>query len=468
MFIPAESSISADYNIIFKLLRPSMTTTDADLTIGDFCICLDDPWSEMRSLVVMSINGDDISVRLADPLAQNSAIDTVKIDRVVYNPYRNFARRMHTGQQATSEQEKQLKQAELVRAVTAHLTAGRTAVEVTILEKKIAGFLPELTSDFINVCLRSMAASKSLRQKVAKSRKSKSAKIKLLASETLLRLEQSSAFAFSFADELLNQSRRFGRLVSHRGTAGGFREELLRSMFRRTLAERYHVATGFIDGCDLQLDIIIYDRIDYAPIFREGDLVVVPMDSVRAVIEVKTNLTTTALREALIHLNGLPMEIAAPIFKGIFSFETTIPDNKILEHVASFYESDEYLPGQPYDEVTAICVLERQLVLTGYLGTPLKPTLSLIRNLMRRNFQAAVFLDAMQEYLKTDAPRVLPEGLTWRSRGELGATARQYMLDHWEIRLELEQDLDMYNAGHSPALSRISRTQKWLATGGSW
>ena len=36
-----------------------------------------------------------------------------------------------------------------------------------------------------------------------------------------------------------------------------------------------------------QLDIIVYDDTDYAPIFREKDVVVVRPESVRAVIEVK-------------------------------------------------------------------------------------------------------------------------------------------------------------------------------------
>lgn len=442
--------------------------SDPELTLGDFCICLDDLWTEMRSLVVESIEGNLISVRDSDPLVQNKGVTAINTDRLGYNPYRNAVRRMGSPRQATVQQQDQLDQAELVHAVTAHLTADRRAVELTNLKAEIARLLPELTPHRIEVCLRSMAASKSLLQERAKNGKAKTKKIKLLASEGLLRSEQSSAFAYSFADELLNQSRRFGRLVSHRGTAGGYREELLRSLLRRTLAERYHVATGFIDGCDLQLDIIIYDRIDYAPVFREGDLVVVPMDSVRAVIEVKTRLTTAALRDSLGHLDALPFEIAAPIFKGIFAFETDIPDNKILGHVASYYESTESMWGQPFDEVTAVCVLERQLVLTSYAGDPLTPVVSLIRNLMGRNFQAAVFLDAMQQYLRTAAPRVLPNGLTWRSRVELGAASRSYLLDRWEAMMEFEQDHATDEGDQSCALSRITRTRKWLATGEFW
>ncbi|MBV8795426.1 MAG: hypothetical protein JO136_10890, partial [Hyphomicrobiales bacterium] len=362
--------------------------------------------------------------------------EVIAANRLVYNPYRNAARRGFTDADATVEQQRQLEQAVLVRVVTANITADRQAAELTDLKQRIAGLLPELSADFVDVCLRAMTASSALKVEPAKNGKIAPKKIKLLASEDMLRSEQSSAFAYSFADDLSNQSRRFGRLVVHRVTSGGYREELLRALLRRTLAERYHVATGFIDGCDLQLDIIIYDRIDYAPLFRQGDLVVVPMDSVRAVLEVKTRLTTGTLEESLEHLNSLPFEIAAPIFKGIFAFETDIPDRKLLGHVAEFYENSMTMWGQPFDEVTAICVLERQLVLSGYADNPIRPILSLMRNLMGRNFQAAVFLDAMQNYLRTPAPRVQPEGLPWRSRVELGATSRDYLTGLWRVTME--------------------------------
>ena len=231
--------------------------------------------------------------------------------------------------------------------VTANITADRQAVEITDLKQRIAALLPELLADFIDACLRAMTASSALKVEPAKKGKTAPKKIKLLASEDLLRLEQSSAFAFTLRRRSFEPVASVRRLVVHRGTAGGYREELLRALLRRTLAERYHVATGFIDGCDLQLDVIIYDRIDYAPLFRQGDLVVVPMDSVRAVLEVKTmRLTTETLKESLEHLNLLPLEIEAPIFKGIFAFETDIPDRKLLGHVANFYEDSMVMWSQ--------------------------------------------------------------------------------------------------------------------------
>lgn len=437
------------------------------LESGDYCICLDDPWTDMRSLAVAKIQGDRVTVHRDSLLIYPAETEVIAANRLAYNPYRNAAHRAFNNVDSTDEQQRQHDQATLVRVVTANITADRQAVELTALKQRIAALLPEFSAHFIDVCLRAMTASSALTVKPAKKGKIAPKTIKLLASEDMLRLEQSSAFAYSFADELLNQSRRFGRLVVHRGTAGGYREELLRALLRRTLAERYHVAAGFIDGCDRQLDVIIYDRIDYAPVFREGDLVVVPMDSVRAVLEVKTRLTAGTLKESLEHLNSLPFELAAPIFKGIFAFETNIPDRKLLGHVAKYYENYMTVWTQPFDEVTAICVLERQLVLSSYADNPIRPVLLLMRNLMGRNFQAAVFLDAMQNYLRTPAPRVLPESLTWRAWVELGATSRDYLTGTWQATME-DTDSDDQGGARKRALDRIARTQRWLASDDPW
>jgi len=435
----------------------------------DFCICLEDPWTSVRSLVVENIENGRATVRPDGTQAGMVKCEVIALSKLAYNPYRNHARRMSTGVNPTTEQQQQLDNALLVRVVTANITADRKKVELAVLKQGIAELLPELSDDLIDICLRAMTASSALIADEMEKKKSNAAanKIKLIASEDMLRSEQYSAFAYSFADELSNQSRRFGRLVEHRGTAGGYREELLRALLRRTLAERYHVATGFIDGCDLQLDVIIYDRIDYAPVFREGDLVVVPMDSVRAVLEVKTRLTTSALKDALEHLHSLPFELKAPIFKGVFAFDTAISDKKILGHVAKHYEDYMTLWGQPYDEVTAICVLEKQLVLSAYANDPIRPVLLLMRNLLGRNFQATVFLDAMQNYLRTPAPRVLPDGLSWRSRVELGATSLEYLQGTWKVTMDVTYD-DEEVSSRERALERIKRTERWLVNDDPW
>ena len=132
------------------------------LNPGDFCICLDDPWTAMRSLAVQNTQGERVTVQLGDPLAYPKESEVIAADRLVYNPYRNAVRRLSSDIDTTVEQQQQFDQADLVRAVTANITADREAVELADLKKRIAVLTPELSLDFIDVCLRAMTASSAL------------------------------------------------------------------------------------------------------------------------------------------------------------------------------------------------------------------------------------------------------------------------------------------------------------------
>ncbi len=160
-----------------------------------------------------------------------------------------------------------------------------------------------------------------------------------------------------FSDQLLAQSRQVDFLIRHSGTAGSFREELLRGFLRKVVPGKFRVSTGFIEDCARQLDIIVWDAINYAPLFRENEVVVVPRDSVRAIVEVKTKLNTNALDEAL----EILFEATArhpqvvPIFQGIFAFEQGYrSDMAIAQRIKEVVPTREYL--YLFQTVTAVCV----------------------------------------------------------------------------------------------------------------
>ena len=134
--------------------------------------------------------------------------------------------------------------------------------------------------------------------------------------------ESHRTFASSFAHELGMQSEQIGRLIAHGPTIGSEREELLRALIERHVPRRFHVATGFIEGSDRQVDILVYDQVDYAPLFRAGNLVAVPIKAVRGLIEVKSTLTAGELADALTHLDdamGIRTQ-GPPIFRGVFGY----------------------------------------------------------------------------------------------------------------------------------------------------
>lgn len=155
-----------------------------------------------------------------------------------------------------------------------------------------------------------------------------------------LEYENKKRFLQAIADEIVSKSERIELLIQHSQTKGNYREHLVRSILQKYLPNKYSVATGFIEGCKRQCDILIYDSLNFSPFFCENDLVVVPLKAVRAVIEVKTTLDTNSLKEAL----DLLWEVArhnnepAPIFKGIFGFKKGYEsENSISKFLVNYF-----------------------------------------------------------------------------------------------------------------------------------
>lgn len=96
------------------------------------------------------------------------------------------------------------------------------------------------------------------------------------------------------AEELYNQIQQAKSFITkHNLTIGMFAEDILRNYLREILPQKVRIAQGFIYGngnLSGQCDIIIYDCLNYAPLFTFGDLIVVSADAVIAVVEVKTSI----------------------------------------------------------------------------------------------------------------------------------------------------------------------------------
>jgi hypothetical protein len=170
----------------------------------------------------------------------------------------------------------------------------------------------------------------------------------------------------SLSEELLAQSRKVDFLIHHSGTVGNFREELFRGFLRKILPGKFEVSTGFIEDSARQLDVIVWDSLNYAPLFREGEVVVVPRDSVRAVVEVKTKLETNALDQALDLLFEVTVRHpqVVPIFQGVFAFEEGYKSDKTLaERIKEFSSTRDHLYF--FQAVTAVCVAQRNFIYQG-------------------------------------------------------------------------------------------------------
>lgn len=227
----------------------------------------------------------------------------------------------------------------------------------------------------------------------------------------------------TIAEELKIKSTKISLLVSHGQTVGNYREVILRDLIRQHLPAKFAIATGFIQGFARQLDIIIYDCQNYAPAFKEGDLVVIKQEAVRAVIEVKTNLTPHTLRESLemfyhISLPGY-RTTDLPIFKGVFSFDSTYANTaSIAKFIFDFYNKPYFEPQVQYErtrnisylfhEISCVTTLNKHCVLSKYVyANPDKtghiiPTLFSASDKNGIDIQTATFMSLLFDYLDVD------------------------------------------------------------------
>jgi len=107
--------------------------------------------------------------------------------------------------------------------------------------------------------------------------------------------------------EILALTDKVRELVTHWGEDGRYKEAVLKNIIQRFLPEKYLIGTGFVvkqtenrgeHTSSRQIDLIIYD--DSSPIlFKEGDFVILTVDGIRGIIEVKANLLNQGVTKHL-------------------------------------------------------------------------------------------------------------------------------------------------------------------------
>lgn len=99
---------------------------------------------------------------------------------------------------------------------------------------------------------------------------------------------------------LLEEGQVF--LSKHKPSIGFCGESILRNFLKDSLPSKYNVTSGFIshkNQLSHQCDIIIYDKISYAPLAKYGDIEIIPKESVTAIIEVKNSIKYDTFQKTL-------------------------------------------------------------------------------------------------------------------------------------------------------------------------
>jgi len=148
------------------------------------------------------------------------------------------------------------------------------------------------------------------------------------------------AYQQSINQELDTLKNRVRNLIgkAHWGEEGRYKEEVLKSILRSRLPTNLSVGTGFImnqltpsiNDISKQIDIIVYEN-NRAPVFNEGDFVIVTQTSVKAIIEVKSKIKSSRT-----YKNGLHKVIQN--FNSIVRFPqiSRIDENRIFRGVISY------------------------------------------------------------------------------------------------------------------------------------
>jgi len=137
-------------------------------------------------------------------------------------------------------------------------------------------------------------------------------------------------------NELIALKNKVRDLVHHWPEEGRYKELALKNVIRRFLPEKYSIGTGFIIkqqeefGTHLsskQIDLIVYEN-SSPLLFKEGDFVMLTPDSVKGIIEVKTNIENQGLSTILRQANENAEFIFTGrlnhhenFFNGVFSYE---------------------------------------------------------------------------------------------------------------------------------------------------
>lgn len=453
----------------------TMKTKHESIGVGEVFVDMTAPWKEIRGYRATKV-GPWIEARPSNDYLETQAPITFADANVFGCPYHHArATRLHS--EALS--------AWLVSDLASNFLRSKVRVSPEDLIASISSDprCQGLGNSFVEGCLRCCVRGGVF--EVWFDGRTREQNCMLQLSKGQLKSEEIRLFAGSFADELSALSERIRTLVKHSGTVGTYREGLLQSLLRRHLPERYHVATGFILGCPRQIDVLVYDRIEYAPIFREGDLVVVPPQAVRAAIEVKTTLTSAELESSLALISEVAQmdDVDPPFFKGIFAFGSDLNPRRIFDEIVTFHRYDEdefdeegdiqnhrHIITEPYKHITCACVQSLAFAFVGYrregADRILTPKLMARTSVSGLPAQASYFLQMLLNYLhhhslKPGSGRELQDMLGADTQTEVVGTLTDFA--EWGPYFVLSEGVRSTGAEEvQEAERRIEKVERWL------
>ena len=165
------------------------------------------------------------------------------------------------------------------------------------------------------------------------------------------------------------------RLIEHKPTRGSLAEDLIRSTVRTFLPGQWAAHTGFlIDSAQQptkQVDILIYDQLHNAPVYRDEAVVVLPVTDPRQAdgprplaIEVKSVLQKDSLFDALENVASVK-RADARIVAAVYAYRGFAKPTTLRSHLGSHISA--LRKRKQFDAALLpdmVCVQEQQVVVT--------------------------------------------------------------------------------------------------------
>lgn len=174
----------------------------------------------------------------------------------------------------------------------------------------------------------------------------------------------------SISEKMRIDFQQVTSMISHPGEKGSSRENALKNYLRPHIPDKFEFSEGIIvdshDQQSCQIDMIIHDKIATPFLLDTSMKRVIPIESVYAIIEVKSTLTKDELRKSIKNvqsvrsltkntLNGQ----ASPTLGFVFAYTTDSSLETVYKNLIELSKD-----VQIDQQVSAICILSEGLILS--------------------------------------------------------------------------------------------------------
>ena len=141
------------------------------------------------------------------------------------------------------------------------------------------------------------------------------------------------------SNKMLVDFNEISQQVNHSGEKGKVREKVLIEFLKKYLPKKYSIGQGEIidieGNISPQCDIVIYDAINYPLFLIEDDYQLFPIESVYCVIEVKSKLDNSEIKDCVSKIKTIKSLHGGEKISGVvFSYSTRFLEKPFINKVA--------------------------------------------------------------------------------------------------------------------------------------